>query len=209
MQLGFGGIAPGMFGLYVLTEGVLSLTPGPAVLFVAGRSLHHGTAAASPAALGIVLANGVYFGLSALGVGAAIAALPRLFLLLKWLGAAYLLWLAWGAFGEGREALAPAPDPRARGETLRAAVLLQFSNPKSLLFFVAVLPQFVVPGAPIGAQMAWLAAGSMVPELLILLAYARAASAARRLLASERRARWVERASGVLLATCAALVLAT
>lgn len=208
MQVGFGGIAPGMFGLYVLTEGVLSLTPGPAVLFVAGRGLGHGTAAAFPAALGIVLANGVYFGLSALGVGAAIAALPALFLLLKWLGAAYLLWLAsLAAFGARRAALAPAPDTRRA--TLRAAMLLQFSNPKSLLFFLAVLPQFVVPGAPIGAQMAWLAAGSMVPELLILLAYARAAAAARGLFASERRVRWVERASGVLLAACAALVLAT
>jgi threonine/homoserine/homoserine lactone efflux protein len=122
MQVGFGGIAPGMFGLYVLTEGVLSLTPGPAVLFVAGRGLNDGAAAAFPAALGIVLANGVCFGLSALGVGAAIAALPTLFLLLKWLGAA---------------------------------------------------------------------------------------SAARGLLASEGRVRWVERAAGVLLATCAALVLAT
>jgi homoserine/homoserine lactone efflux protein len=208
MQVGFGGIAPGMFGLYVLTEGVLSLTPGPAVLFVAGRGLNDGAAAAFPAALGIVLANGVYFGLSALGVGAAIAALPTLFLLLKWLGAAYLLRLAWGAaFGARREVLAAAPD--ARGATLRAAMLLQFSNPKSLLFFVAVLPQFVVPAAPIGAQMAWLAAGSMVPELLILLAYARAAAAARGLLASEGRVRWVERAGGVLLAACAALVLAT
>jgi threonine/homoserine/homoserine lactone efflux protein len=211
MAASFGGIAPQAYGLYLLTEAALSVSPGPAVLFVASRGLAHGLRGAWPAALGVVLANGLYFILSGLGVGAALVALPRLFLALKWVGALYLLWLAFGAFTARPGALSLNPDvPRvSHWRTLRAVMAVQLSNPKALLFFTAVVPQFVAPGHPIGPQMAWLAAGSMIPEFCILAGYAMLASASRQLLGSPTELRWVERACGLLLAGCATLVLAS
>ena len=211
MSFTFGGIAPGTFGLYLATEAALSVSPGPAVLFTASRGLAHGLRGGWPAALGVVLANGLCYILSGLGVGAALAALPRLFLALKWAGAAYLLWLAWGAFAARPGALALDPSvPRVPAwRTLREVMGVQLTNPKALLFFAAVLPQFVAPGQPVGPQMAWLAAGSMVPEFLILLGYVALASAARGLLGSPAELRWVERGCGLLLAGCAALVVAS
>jgi threonine/homoserine/homoserine lactone efflux protein len=211
MAASFGGIAPQTYGLYLLTEAALSVSPGPAVLFVASRGLAHGLRGAWPAALGVVLANGLYFILSGLGVGAALVALPRLFLALKWVGALYLLWLAFGAFTARPGALSLNPDvPRvSHWRTLRAVMAVQLSNPKALLFFTAVVPQFVAPGHPVGPQMAWLAAGSMIPEFCILAGYAALASASRQLLGSPTELRWVERACGLLLAGCATLVLAS
>jgi homoserine/homoserine lactone efflux protein len=209
--LTFGGIAPGTFGLYLMTEAALSVSPGPAVLFTASRGLAHGLRGGWPAALGVVLANGCYFILSGLGVGAALVALPRLFLVLKRAGACYLLWLAFGAFTARPGALTLDPTvPRVPAwRTLRQVMALQWTNPKALLFFSAVVPQFVAPGHPVGPQMAWLAAGSMIPEFFILLGYVALASASRQLLGSPTELRWVERACGVLLAGCAALVLAS
>lgn len=206
----FGGIAPQTFGLYLVTEAALSVSPGPAVLFVASRGLAHGVRGASPGALGVVSANGLYFILSGLGVGAALVAMPRLFLALKWAGAAYLLWLAHGAFTARPGALSLSPDVPAvpASRTFRDVVILQLANPKAILMFAAVIPQFVAPGFPVAPQMAWLAAGSMVPEFFILLGYATLASAARHLLGSPQELRWVERTCGLLLAGCAALVLA-
>jgi len=210
MGTSFGGIAPQAFGLYLLTEAAMSVSPGPAVLFVASRGLAHGVRGAWPAALGVVLANGFYFIVTGLGVGAALLAVPRLFLLLKWAGAAYLLWLAWGAFTARPGALSLSANvPRVPAlRTFREVVLLQLANPKALLMFTAIIPQFVATGQPVAPQMAWLAAGSMIPEFFILLGYATLAAATRHLLGSPEELRWVERACALLLAGCAALVLA-
>lgn len=207
----YGGIPPALFGLFLVTEIVLSLSPGPAVLFVTSQGLAQGWRGAWPAALGIVSANAVYFLLSALGIGAALAAMPAVFPVLHWGGALYLLWLAWGAFTARPGALALAPDlpHTARRTTFRGALLLQLGNPKCVLFFTAVLPQFVVPQAPVPPQMAWLAGASMASEYLILLGYGWLGGQARRLLEDPRGARWAERACGVALALCAALVMAS
>ncbi|HUO69092.1 MAG TPA: LysE family transporter, partial [Gammaproteobacteria bacterium] len=78
---------------FVVLETVLCLTPGPAVLFVVSTSFARGARAGLGGALGIVACNTFYFLLSALGVAAVILASNRLFTTLKWLGAAYLVWL--------------------------------------------------------------------------------------------------------------------
>ena len=80
--------------MYVVTETVLSIAPGPAVLFVVAQSLRAGGGRGLWAALGIVSANVVWFALSAVGVGAAILASGSWFLAIKWLGAGYLVYLA-------------------------------------------------------------------------------------------------------------------
>lgn len=199
------------YWLYVATEAALSLSPGPAVLLVIAYALSRGARLALSAALGILTANVLYFALSAAGVGAALAAAPLVFTLLRWAGACYLVFIGIGAL-LGRPspltlstANARAPRPAA---IFAHGFALQLANPKTLIFFVAILPQFVDPRLPAGAQMLWLAAGSVVPEFFILAGYALLAARAGRLATDARFARRIERVAGALLLVVAALVLA-
>ena len=148
--------------LFALTEFLLSLTPGPAVLLVIGLSMRQGFRIGFMATLGILSTNAVFFTLSALGIGALIVASATLFTIIKWVGAAYLVYLGVGmvmplakrlwqrrSFGGGldlSEAKAAAPKtPQTAAKSFWQGFALQASNPKNILFFVAILPQFISP----------------------------------------------------------------
>lgn len=198
------------YWLYVLTEAALSLSPGPAVMLVIAYGLTQGARRSIPATLGILSANAIYFAISATGLGAVLVSSRTFFFAVKSIGAAYLVYLGLRAlFGQ------PSPitvsNPAARGSTSRSiyasGLTLQLANPKTLIFFVAILPQFVDPRLPIGAQMAWLAAGSVLPEFFILAGYGFLASRAARVATDPRYARWTDRIAGALVLAAAALVL--
>ncbi|MGB2817798.1 MAG: LysE family translocator [Burkholderiaceae bacterium] len=198
------------YWLYVLAEVALSLSPGPAVMLVIACGLTWGARRSLYATLGILAANAIYFAISATALGAVLAASRTFFVTVKWLGAAYLVYIGVSAlFGR------PSPITIAReersGGTARALFLsgltLQLANPKTLVFFASILPQFVDPKLAVGPQMVWLAVGSIVPEFLILGGYGYLASRAARLAGDPRFARYTERAAGVLVLGAAALVL--
>ena len=198
------------YWLYVATEAALSLSPGPAVMLVIAYGLALGARRSVWASLGILSANGLYFALSATGLGALLAASATFFQAIKWAGAAYLVYLGLSAL-LGRPSPITVSRPTARAVSPRAVYLsgltLQLANPKTLVFFAAILPQFVDPRLPIGAQMAWLAAGSVIPEFFILAGYGFAASRAARLATDPRFARITDRAAGLLVLAAAAMVL--
>jgi len=198
------------YWLYVATEAALSLSPGPAVMLVIAYGLALGARRSVWASLGILSANGLYFALSATGLGALLAASEAFFQVVKWAGAAYLVYLGLSAL-LGRPSPITVSRPTARAVSPRAIYLsgltLQLANPKTLVFFAAILPQFVDPRLPIGAQMAWLAAGSVIPEFFILAGYGFAASRAARLATDPRFARITDRAAGLLVLAAAAMVL--
>ncbi|HTT13445.1 MAG TPA: LysE family translocator [Burkholderiaceae bacterium] len=197
------------YWLYVLAEAALSLSPGPAVMLVIAYGLTHGARRSIPAALGILCANAFYFSLSATSLGALLVASRTFFNIVRWLGAAYLVIL-------GARALIGKPTPisvsrpgskAAPGAVFLSGVTLQLANPKTLIFFAAILPQFVDPRLPIGAQMLWLAAGSVIPEFFILLGYGYLAARAAGFATDPRYARWTDRLAGLLVLAAAALVL--
>lgn len=210
--------------LFALTELLLSLTPGPAVLLVVGLSVRHGFRTGMMATVGIIATNALYFTLSAIGVGALILASATLFTALKWVGAAYLIWLGIGmarpllrrllhsASGNaetldlGRAKL----EARERQSDLRTfwrGFSLQASNPKTLAFFVAILPQFVTPDASLGLQMVILGVISVLLEVPILVIYAFAAAFSARVM-RERLVEWIEAVGGaILIALGAALAV--
>ena len=198
------------YWLYVLAEAALSLSPGPAVMLVIACGLAYGARKSLFATLGILSANAIYFGISATALGAVLVASKSFFVAVKWLGAAYLVFIGLSALFGRPSPIAIARDERTGG-TARGIYLsgltLQLANPKTLVFFVSILPQFVDPRLPVGAQMAWLAIGSIVPEFFILGGYGYLASRAARLAADPRFARVTERAAGVLVLGAAALVL--
>jgi homoserine/homoserine lactone efflux protein len=206
-----GGVNWDTYWLYALTEIALSLAPGPAVMLVIAYGLTQGARRSVPASLGILSANGVYFALSATGLGALLVTSKAFFNAVRWAGAAYLAALALRAIF-GRPSPLTVSNPDLRSGSWRAIYLsgltLQLANPKTLIFFVAILPQFVDPTLPIGVQMLWLAAGSVIPEFFILLGYGYLASRAARAAADARFARATERIAGALVLGAAALAIA-
>lgn len=198
------------YWLYLLTEAALSLSPGPAVMLVIAYGLTHGARRSLFAAVGVLTANALYFAISATALGAVIAASRPFFVTIKWLGALYLVYIGVSAI-LGRPSPITASNASARDRSARAIFLsgfsLQLANPKTLIFFVAILPQFVDPTLPVGAQMIWLAIGSIMPELLILGGYGYLASRAAQFAADPRYARVTDRIAGVLVLGAAALVV--
>lgn len=198
------------YWLYVATEAALSLSPGPAVMLVIACGLTLGARRSLWAGLGILSANALYFALSATGVGALLVASRAFFLAVKWCGAAYLVYLGLAAL-LGRPSPITASNGSVRGRSAAQVYLsgltLQLANPKTLIFFVAILPQFVDARLPIGPQMAWLAAGSVIPEFFILAGYGFLASRAARVATDERFARVTDRVAGLLVLAAAGLVL--
>jgi len=136
-------IDPGTLSLFLLAVLALFLSPGPNMAFVLSHGVAHGPRGGIAAALGIGAADLVHTLCAATGVTALVAAWPPAFDVLGYVGAAYLLWLAWQAFRS------PAGMPTADGAQLsprrvfRMAMLNNLLNPKALLFFMVFLPQFV------------------------------------------------------------------
>lgn len=198
------------FWLYVLAEAALSLSPGPAVMLVIACGLTHGARRSVAATLGVLSANAFYFALSATSLGALLAASRTFFTAVKWAGAAYLALIAARAiFGRPSPiTVSRAPsEATSRRALFLSGLTLQLANPKTLIFFVAILPQFVDPKLPIGAQMLWLAAGSVIPEFFILLGYGYLASRMAGIASDPSYARWTDRVAGVLVLAAAALVI--
>ena len=161
------------------------LTPGPAVLLVLATALRRGSRPSVAPTLGILSANSIYFAISATS-----------------LGAAYLVYL-------GVKALlaksSPLGDPQGAtgGRSFRRlyadGFLLQLSNPKAIVFFAALLPQFIDPKGDLTLQVVVLWITSVVLEFFVLLGYGLAAGRALAVARQPRYARWTNRVSGILL----------
>ena len=123
----------------------LNLTPGADMMFCLGQGLRSGRRSAVAASAGISAGGMVHVALAGLGLGAAVAALPVLFDLIRWLGVGYLLYLAWSSLRHPAaiQELPGAPAHRAFVE----GFLVNLSNPKVILFVLAFVPQFVDPSA--------------------------------------------------------------
>ncbi|WP_315831619.1 LysE family translocator [Bradyrhizobium prioriisuperbiae] len=186
--------------VFVATEGLLCITPGPAVLLVMSQALTRGAPAGVSATLGVLAGNAFYFALSASSLGALIAASHEMFLLIKWFGAAYLIWLGVATFRGRSSSFSVSPARRTQLSRVFAnGVALQLANPKALLFFLALLPQFIDPAGPIVSQIVILGVTSVVLEFLALLAYSTAASRCGAAVMRSRFARWIDRMAGSCL----------
>ncbi len=208
IDFNFGGIGADRYALYLLVEGAMAVSPGAAVLFVINRGLAQGFSASLAATAGVLSANALYFIASALGLSAIITAYPSTFHAVQWLGAAYLVFLAWGAWTARPGGLSLSQgDSRSHAQAFLGVFAAQMANPKALITFAAIVPPFINPAYPVAPQMAWLAAGSMVPEFFVLAIYGASAAAARQMLNHPARLRLIEKFCAVLLLLIAALVV--
>jgi threonine/homoserine/homoserine lactone efflux protein len=170
---------------YVATSVVVLAIPGPTVLLVLSYSISHGRPAALPLVAGVTLGDSVAITLSLIGLGTLLAASAFWFTIIKWLGGLYLIYLGVKSFRNARGGLtaapgaAPASTPR---KLFGSAFIVTALNPKSIVFFIALLPQFIAPGHPLTPQL-WILGVSFVSLAAIgATAYALFASSIRRLL---------------------------
>lgn len=212
-------------GLFILTETLLSLTPGPAVLLVLGLSVRRGFKIGFGATLGILSTNAVFFTLAALGLGAVIIASHILFTLIKWVGAAYLVYLGIqmimplikriAAKKRGDEQVIDVDAASMNVKDIKQdfkrsfikGFLLQGSNPKNIVFFVAILPQFITPEGNVASQLFILGVVSVLLELPILAFYGFASSKSAAIM-KETVIEWIEGFAGGLLVSMGVLLAA-
>jgi threonine/homoserine/homoserine lactone efflux protein len=188
--------------LFVMTEAVLSITPGPAVLYVLSQAVRRGPGKSVWGTWGILSANTLYFILSATSLGAVIVASYKLFFLVKWLGAAYLVYLGIRTLF-GKASVLPLPESKDDSGTgpriLRDGFFLQAANPKALLFFTAILPQFIDAHHNVAFQILLLGISSIVVEFVILFVYGQLAGRALNTARSPRFEKLTNRIAGSLL----------
>ena len=172
--------------LFAMASLLLALTPGPNLLYLVSRTLCQGRSAGVVSLAGTTTGFLFYALCAALGLSAVFIAIPVLFDIVRWIGAGYLLWLAWDALrarGEGGLFARRDLPPQRAGVLFRTGVLTSVFNPKVALFYVALFPQFVDP-----------AHGSVLVQSLVLAAVQIGIGAASDLLfvlAAARAARWL------------------
>lgn len=185
---------------FAAATSVLLIVPGPTVLLVVSYALGQGWRAALPTALGVALGDFTALTVSMLGVGALLAASAEIFTALKWLGAAYLVWLGVKLWRAGGMLEAKPRTDAASGLAMIAhAWIVTALNPKSIVFFVAFVPQFLDSAADFWSQMIVVETTFVALAFANAFGYALVAARARDFVASPRALVWINRVGGTLL----------
>ena len=176
---------------------VLCAIPGPTILLVISYALGHGKRAAMPLVAGVALGDFTSMTASMLGLGAILAASAELFTILKWVGAAYLVFLGVKLFRApvGDATLGQAPTEKPLRMFLHAWAVTAL-NPKSIMFFVAFLPQFLDLTKPLLGQMVIFEVTFLAVATINAATYALLASSARATIRKPSVQRIVNRAGG-------------
>ena len=145
---------PSHMTLFLGASLALLLTPGPAVMYIVARSIDQGRTAGIVSALGAGTGTLFHVAAAALGLSALLVSSALAFSVVKYLGAAYLIYLGVRKLLEHNEPQqTESPQPATLWQIFRQGVIVNVLNPKTALFFFAFLPQFVTNNGPVGAQI--------------------------------------------------------
>ncbi|MCC5968337.1 MAG: LysE family translocator [Pararhodobacter sp.] len=195
---------------FLFVSAAQAATPGPSTVFIVNNAIAYGWRRALAALSGDLVAIALLATLSIIGLGALLMAYPVAFLALRLAGASYIIWLGWSFL----RSVAPQSDPAvmeaADGESVLGLWLHSFgvgiSNPKAILFFAALFPQFLPLGS--GASvLALLVATFVAVKLIILGGYAFGARHFVRLLRNPEHARRGRMLTGIIFVTFGALMI--
>ncbi|WP_426346916.1 homoserine/homoserine lactone efflux protein [Cronobacter universalis] len=165
---------------YLLTTLILSLSPGSGAINTMSTAISHGYRGAAASIAGLQTGLALHIVLVGIGLGALFSRSLMAFEILKWAGAAYLIWLGiqqWRAAGAiDLNALAQS-QPRCR--LFKRAVFVNLTNPKSIVFLAALFPQFIVPHQPQAMQYVVLGVTTIVVDIIVMIGYAMLATRIR------------------------------
>lgn len=195
---------------FTLAAFIVLIIPGPTIVLVVGRALTYGKRSVVPLVAGVTLGDFTAMTLSLLGLGALMAASATLFMIFKWVGAGYLLYLGittWRA--DPTATLTPATDLVGTDRMLlRSAYVVTTLNPKSIAFFVAFLPQFVDHQAAALPQFAVMGITFLALAAFNAGLYAVFAGQMVEQLQNVRARRWINRTGGTALISAGLLTAA-
>ncbi len=183
---------------YLIATLILSVTPGPGVFSSISSGLHHGFRLGVWNGVGMQGANVLLVAVVSLGLGALLLASETLFATVKWLGVAYLIYLGvvtWRAPAKGFEEGRDDGETTARGVFMRG-FWVNATNPKGIIFFAAILPQFIDVARPQALQYTILAATTFAVDLVVMMGYTALAAKVLRVMRDPARLRWVNRGLG-------------
>jgi len=197
------GLTFASWAAFGLTCAAIELTPGPNMGYLAIVGATDGRRSGYAAVAGVALGLALVGGAAALGLAAVINASDALFQTLRWAGVFYLVWLAWDGWQAADGPIADVPGGTSRLRYFRRGLVTNLLNPKAAVFYVALLPGFVVEGAAILPQTLILSATFVVIATGIHLVIVTLARAARPFLEDPHRSRIVRRVLSAALALIA------
>jgi threonine/homoserine/homoserine lactone efflux protein len=194
---------------FTIAYAIAVAVPGPGIAAVVARALGGGFWGAVPMVLGILVGDLIYLAFALFGLAAIAAWLGPIFVVIKWAGAAYLLYIAWTFWTAkpGEEQMSAKRE--SAWKTFLSGFALTMGNPKTIVFYLALLPTLIPLDRPMTALGLAELVGIVIIVLLIIgLAYAGLAAAAREFLKSSRAVRALNRTAGAVMAAAAVLVVA-
>ncbi|UES39428.1 LysE family translocator [Roseibium aggregatum] len=195
-----------LFFAYVIATLIVLAIPGPTIMLVVSYALTQGRKSAVASVFGVGLGDATAAAASLMGLGAILATSATAFTVLKWVGAIYLVWLGLKMWRSRPTALGPhqvADVPPSK--IFWHAYVVTALNPKGIVFFMAFLPHFIAPHAPVVPQLALLGTTFVALGVLNAAVYAYAAAALGQKLRSPSLLRLVNKVGGAFLISAAAM----
>lgn len=201
-------IDPAKLTAFAFVTGLVSLTPGPQMVFVMTQAAWRGPRAGAAALAGLQLGNAAWFVLAGLGLGTLALAWPGGFTALTAAGALYLAWLGLNAWRHAGAQPSEAQPERTSGHALRDSLAVSLSNPKSLVYVAALLPPFIDARLPVVPQLALLAAVAIALDLVVGTLYVAMGGGLSATLNRPPVRLWYERSIGTVFILIAVAIFA-
>lgn len=192
---------------YLLTTLILSLSPGSGAINTMTTAISHGYRGAAASVAGLQAGLAIHILLVGVGLGALFSRSLLAFEVLKWAGAAYLIWLGiqqWRAAGAIDLNTLASSQPRSR--LFKRAVFVNLTNPKSIVFLAALFPQFIAPHQPQGMQYVILGVTTVVVDIIVMIGYAALATRIAGWIKGPRQMKALNRVFGSLFMLVGALL---
>lgn len=168
-------MTPEILVSFLLISLLATATPGPSVMYVMSAGLSGGARGYGAGSLGVLLADALYFTLSVTGLQTSLVASYELFRAIKWVGAVYLIWLGlrliWLAVMRPDTIATQSPQSPSHARWLGGGFMIHAANPKALLYFGAIVPQFLHPDQAMLPQVVTLGIAHLLTAMTVLLAY--------------------------------------
>jgi homoserine/homoserine lactone efflux protein len=183
---------------YFIATIILSLTPGPGVFSSISSGLRHGFRLGLWNGVGMQAANAILVLVVSVGLGAVLLASETLFSTVKWVGVAYLIYLGFVTWRSRPRGFEEDTEDHARTawEVFRRGFLVNITNPKGIIFFAAILPQFIDVHHPQAVQYAIFAATTFSVDVVVMMGYTALAARVFRVMKEPAHLRWINRTLG-------------